>query len=75
MAENKPSSPIIKGDYSKVPIQLAPGGTGAIVRPTPGSQLIWGGSDVSSPWGHLAALLAKSGGKVSYLQTSAASSS
>ncbi len=72
MAEKKPSSPIIKGDYSKVPIQLAPGGTGAIARPTPGSQLIWGGSDVSSPWGHLAALLAKSGGKVSYLQTSAA---
>jgi hypothetical protein len=63
---------VSKGDYTKVPIQLAPGGTGAIARPTKGTQLIWGGRGPGAPWGQLRQLVEKSGAPVSYLLLSAA---
>ena len=63
---------VSKGDYTKVPIQLAPGSMGSIARPTKGTQLIWGGHGAGSPWGQLSQLIEKSGAPVSYLLLSAA---
>ncbi len=60
---------IVEGDFAKVKIELAAGDTGAKpARPGPGTQLVWGGSDASSPFGHLLALIEKGGGSVSYTQ-------
>ncbi|MCA1829289.1 MAG: M23 family metallopeptidase [Myxococcales bacterium] len=57
----------VEGDYSVVKVQLAGGGKeDKPARPTKGTQLVWGGTDVSSPWGHLAALIEKAGGSVNY---------
>ena len=63
----------VEGDYSVVKVQLAGGGKeDKPVRPTKGTQLVWGGKDLSSPWGHLAALIEKGGGSVSYTYVHAA---
>ena len=63
----------VEGDYSVVKVQLAGGPKeGKPVRPTKGTQLVWGGTDVSSPWGHLAALIEKAGGSVGYTYVHAA---
>src|SRR6267378_8016073 len=63
----------VEGDYSVVKVQLAGGGKeDKPVRPTKGTQLVWGGNDVSSPWGHLASLIEKGGGSVSYTYVHAA---
>jgi murein DD-endopeptidase MepM/ murein hydrolase activator NlpD len=63
----------VEGDYSVVKVQLAGGGKeGKPARPTKGTQLVWGGTDVSSPWGHLAALIEKGGGSVNYTYVHAA---
>ena len=60
---------IVEGDFSQVKIQLAGGGTGAEVdRPGPGTQLVWGGTGPSTPWGHLVALIEKAGGTVNLTQ-------
>lgn len=57
----------VEGDYSVVKVQLAGGGKDEkIARPTKGTQLVWGGTDPSSPWGHLQALIDKAGGSVTY---------
>ena len=72
-AEQKPADskgdegPMTEGDYKKVAIQLAGAAVGAAPkRPTKGSQVVWGGGDPSSPWGHLVAQIEKGGGSVSY---------
>ncbi len=63
----------VEGDYSVVKVQLAGGGKEEKPqRPTKGTQLVWGGTDVSSPWGHLAALIDKAGGSVGYTYVHAA---
>ena len=63
----------IEGDAAKVPVRLAGGkAEGALERPSPGTQLVWGGTDPSSPWGHLAALVREGGGKVVYTYLHAA---
>src|SRR5437588_200309 len=57
----------VEGDYGTVKVQLAGGSKDEkVTRPTKGTQLVWGGTDVSSPWGHLQALIEKSGGSVAY---------
>src|SRR4051812_19303356 len=57
----------VEGDYGTVKVQLAGGGKDdKVSRPTKGTQLVWGGTDVSSPWGHLQALIEKGGGSVTY---------
>jgi hypothetical protein len=67
MGDNKSIAGEVEGDYSVVKIQLAGGPKdGKPVRPTKGTQVVWGGTDPSSPWGHLAALIEKSGGSVNY---------
>lgn len=67
MADPKSIAGEVEGDYSVVKVQLAGGGTdGKPQRPTKGTQLVWGGTDASSPWGHLAALIEKGGGSVNY---------
>ena len=73
MADPKSIAGEVEGDYSVVKVQLAAAGAGdKLVRPTKGTQVVWGGSDKSSPWGHLAALIEKSGGSVSYTYVHAA---
>src|SRR5438105_4257573 len=57
----------VEGDYSTVKVQLAGGGKDEKPsRPTKGTQLVWGGTDPSSPWGHLQALIEKASGSVGY---------
>src|SRR5258706_2600313 len=57
----------VEGDYSVVKVQLAGGNKEEKPkRPTKGTQVVWGGTDASSPWGHLQALIEKGGGSVSY---------
>src|SRR5947209_886002 len=57
----------VEGDYSVVKVQLAGGNKeDKPKRPTKGTQVIWGGTDASSPWGHLQALIEKAGGSVTY---------
>jgi len=70
-SKSSSDSLITTGDYSQVPVQIAPGGTDAVSRPTKGTALVWGGSDPSSPWGQLQSLIAKGGGSVSYLHIGA----
>src|SRR5216684_2701613 len=58
----------VEGDASKVPVQLAPGGTNPSAspeRPTKGTQLVFGGKDPQSPWGQISALIGD-GGKAPY---------
>ena len=63
----------VEGDYSVVKVQLAGGAAEEKPkRPTKGTQLVWGGTGASSPWGHLAALIEKAGGSVSYTYLHAA---
>src|SRR5207237_10450216 len=74
MGENAESSKntAVEGDFSKVKVQVAPGGTGKPERPTRSTQLVWGGSDPSSPWGHLLSLLEAGGGAAGYVYLHAA---
>src|SRR5438445_1497960 len=73
MSDEKANSLFVEGDFAKVKVQLAAGDTGAQPkRPGPGTQLVWGGDGASAPWGHLIALIEKSGGSVSYTQVHAA---
>src|SRR5438552_10178782 len=74
MGENAETSKntAVEGDCSKIKVQLAPGGTGKPERPTRSTQLVWGGSDPSSPWGHLLSLLEAGGGSASYVYLHAA---
>src|SRR5213080_2800875 len=63
----------VEGDYSVVKVQLAGGNKEEKPkRPTKGTQVVWGGTDASSPWGHLQALIEKAGGSVSYTYVHAA---
>src|SRR5438270_10058269 len=63
----------VEGDYSVVKVQLAGGNKEEKPkRPTKGTQVVWGGTDPSSPWGHLQALIEKAGGSVSYTYVHAA---
>ena len=72
MADEK-ASLLTEGDFAKVKVQLAAGQAGAQPkRPGPGTQLVWGGDGPSTPWGHLLALIEKSGGSVSFTQVHAA---
>ena len=64
--ENKSIAGEIEGDYTRVPVQLAGGLGEKPLRPTPGTQVVFGGKDPSSPWGHLLALIEKAGGSVNY---------
>ena len=67
MGDSKSIAGEVEGDYSVVKVQLAGGGADEKPkRPTKGTQMVWGGTDPSSPWGHLAALIEKSGGGVNY---------
>jgi murein DD-endopeptidase MepM/ murein hydrolase activator NlpD len=70
-AEN-PKSTVVEGDFAKIKVQIAPGGTGKPERPTRSTQLVWGGGDASSPWGHLLSLLEAGGGSASYVYLHAA---
>jgi hypothetical protein len=57
----------VEGDYSVVKVQLAGGPSGdKPERPTKGTQVVWGGTEPGTPWGHLAALIEKAGGSVNY---------
>ncbi len=56
-----------EGGFDAVPVQLAAAGTeDRPSRPTSGTQIVWGGDDLSAPWGHLAGLIEKAGGTVQY---------
>ena len=67
MGESKGIAGEVEGDYAVVKVQLAGGGKDdKPQRPTKGTQVVWGGTDPSSPWGHLAALIEKAGGSVNY---------
>src|SRR6202171_506298 len=67
MAEPKSIAGEVEGDYGTVKVQLAGGPAGdAVQRPTKGTQVVWGGTAPGSPWAHLAALIEKSGGSVTY---------
>ena len=67
MGDSKSIAGEVEGDYGTVKVQLA-GGPAADkpARPTKGTQLVWGGTGPSTPWGHLAALIEKGGGSVNY---------
>src|SRR6267143_5435910 len=67
MADPKSIAGEVEGDYGTVKVQLA-GGPAAdtVQRPTKGTQVVWGGTGPGSPWAHLAALIEKSGGSVTY---------
>src|SRR5438105_15509911 len=72
MAETQTQFGEVEGDYGTVKVQLCGGGADATPkRPTKGSQVVWGGTDPSSPWGHLAALIEKAGGTVTYTYANA----
>src|SRR5215470_5224053 len=66
MAKTEDGHTIVEGDGTAVPVQIAPGGAGSPARPTKGTQLVWGGGDASSPWGHVQALIEAAGGSVQY---------
>ena len=67
MAEPKSIAGEVEGDYGTVKVQLSGAAAGeAVARPTRGTQVVWGGSGPGSPWAHLAGLIEKSGGSVSY---------
>ena len=67
MADAKSIAGEVEGDYGTVKVQLAGGPAGdAVQRPTKGTQVVWGGTAPGSPWAHLAALIEKSGGSVTY---------
>src|SRR5712671_6888908 len=67
MANPDDGHKIVEGDGSKVPVQIAPGdASDSPRRPAKGTQLVWGGSDASSPWGHLLSLIETGGGSVQY---------
>ncbi len=67
MAEQKSIAGEVEGDYGTVKVQLAGAPAGDTVqRPTKGTQVVWGGTAPGSPWAHLAALIEKSGGSVTY---------
>lgn len=73
MADPKGIAGEVEGGYEVVKVQLAGGGKDEKPqRPTKGTQVVWGGTDVSSPWGHLAALIEKAGGSVNYTYVHAA---
>src|SRR5258705_11970448 len=67
MADPKSIAGEVEGDYGIVKVQLAGGpAADAVQRPTKGTQVVWGGTAPGSPWAHLAALIEKSGGSVTY---------
>jgi len=67
MANPDDGHEIVEGDGSKVPVRIAPGdASDSPRRPAKGTQLVWGGGDPSSPWGHLLSLIEKGGGSVQY---------
>src|SRR5215470_13321061 len=67
MAKTEDGHTIVEGDGTAVPVQLAPGGAAdSPSRPAKGTQLVWGGADPSSPWGHLQSLIEAGGGSVQY---------
>ena len=67
MADPKSIAGEVEGDYGTVKVQLAGGPAGdAAQRPTKGTQVVWGGTEPGSPWAHLAALIEKSGGSITY---------
>ena len=67
MGDSKSIAGEVEGGYDTVKVQLAGAAPGEkVVRPTRGTQLVWGGTELSSPWGHLAALIEKAGGSVNY---------
>jgi len=67
MGDTKGIAGEVEGDYGTVKVQIAGGPAGdSVRRPTKGTQVVWGGSGPGSPWAHLAALIEKSGGSVSY---------
>src|SRR6267378_1719765 len=67
MAEQKSIAGEVEGDYGTVKVQLAGAPAGDTVqRPTKGTQVVWGGTAPGSPWAHLAALIEKAGGSVTY---------
>src|ERR1700730_12587361 len=67
MAEAKRIAGEVEGDYGAVKVQSAGGPAGdAVQRPTKGTEVVWGGPAPGSPWAHLAALIEKSGGSVTY---------
>src|SRR3989442_12877096 len=73
MAKTEDGHDIVEGDATAVPVQLAPGdASDAPRRPNKGTQLVWGGNDPSSPWGHLQSLLERGGGAVQYTYLHAA---
>lgn len=67
MAESKSIAGEVEGDYGTVKVQLAGGpASEKVERPTKGTQVVWGGTGPGSPWAHLASLIEKSGGAVTY---------
>src|SRR5229473_7239335 len=67
MADPDDGHKIVEGDASAVPVRVAPGDpSDAPRRPSKGTQLVWGGADPSSPWGHLQSLIEAAGGSVQY---------
>jgi len=67
MGDGKSIAGEVEGDYGTVKVQLSGGAPGdGVVRPTKGTQVVWGGFAPGSPWAHLAALIEKSGGSVTY---------
>jgi len=67
MADAKSIAGEVEGDYGTVKVQLCGGAPGeAVARPTKGTQVVWGGTAPGSPWAHLAALIEKGGGTVTY---------
>src|SRR2546423_6021412 len=67
MADPKSIAGEVEGDYGTVKVQLAGGpADDAVQRRAKGTQVVWGGTRPGSPWAHLAALIEKSGGSVTY---------
>src|ERR1041384_7052444 len=62
----------VEGDYSVVKVQLAAIAGDDVKRPTKGTQVVWGGAEKGSPWAHLAELIEKGGGSVTYTYIHAA---
>ncbi len=67
MANQDDGHKIVEGDGTAVPVRIAPGeASDSPRRPAKGTQLVWGGGDPSSPWGHLQSLIEAAGGSVQY---------
>ena len=67
MANPDDGHDVVEGDGSKVPVRIGPGAASdSPRRPAKGTQLVWGGDDPSSPWGHLLSLIEAGGGSVQY---------